>query len=85
MKKQTRQNKNKNVSESPDTKYKLSLKQKFSFSLQNLFFVFIVGLVFGGLIGYEIARTHVEITESGGSRDIYGRSLGHPHYGHNHP
>ncbi len=84
MKKQTRQNKNKHGLETSDTKYQLSLKDKLRFSLKNLFFIFFLGLALGGFIGYEVARTYVDVTEGGGIRDAYGRGVGHPHYAHNH-
>ena len=42
-----------------------------------------VGLLFGGTSGYFIG--HAGSNGNGLVVDSYGRMVGHPHYGHNHP
>ena len=85
MKKKTKQGKHKTTSDVQDTGYQVSLKTKLSFSFAHMIFALAVGLAIGGYLGYEAARTQVQLTEGGGVQDAYGRSLGHPHYGHTHP
>ncbi len=85
MKKKTRQGKQKTTSDLQDTGYQASLKKKLSFSFLHMVFALAAGLAIGGYLGYEAARTHVQLSEGGGAQDAYGRSVGHPHYGHAHP
>ena len=44
----------------------------------------LVGLIFGGVIGYFVGST-VSAGGAAAVTDAYGRSPSHPHYNHNHP
>jgi hypothetical protein len=85
MKKKSKQNKHKDASESQGPSYKSSLTGTMSFGFKHMFLALLVGLALGGFIGYQIASTHIQVTSGDGPTDSYGRSIGHPHYGHNHP
>ena len=85
MKKHAKQNKHKGASESQGTSFKSSLGGTMSFGFKHMLLALLVGLVLGGFIGYEIASTHIAVASGNGPTDDYGRSIGHPHYGHTHP
>ena len=54
-----------------------------TFKVGTLVLVFLLGLGFGTVAGYQAAL--VIEGDSAGVTDAYGRSPGHPHYRHNHP
>lgn len=85
MKKKIKQNKHKSAADTQDTTYQASLRKKLSFSFLHILLALLIGAAIGGYLGYEVARTRIQLTEGGGVQDAYGRSLGHPHYGHTHP
>ncbi len=52
--------------------------------MQWILFAFVIGLVLGGVIGYNVGRG-ASAEDRGVATDHYGRSPGHVHYTHNHP
>ena len=53
-------------------------------AMQWILFAFVIGLVLGGVIGYNVGRG-ASAEDRGVATDHYGRSPGHAHYTHNHP
>ena len=53
-------------------------------AMQWILFAFVIGLVLGGVIGYNVGRD-ASAGDRGGVTDRYGRAPGHAHYTHNHP
>ena len=53
-------------------------------AMQWILFAFVIGLVLGSVIGYNVGRG-ASAGDRGVGADRYGRSPGHAHYTHNHP
>ena len=53
-------------------------------TMQWILFAFVIGLVLGVMIGYNVG-SHASAGDRGGAPDGFGRSPGHAHYRHNHP
>ncbi len=53
-------------------------------AMQWILFAFVIGLVLGSVIGYNVGRG-ASAGDRGVATDNYGRSPGHAHYTHNHP
>jgi len=61
---------------------KLNEKDK---KLRPIIFIAVFVLMLGGIIIYSALFEPVPNPDGGGAVDAYGRSTGHPHYGHDHP
>ncbi len=85
MKKRGKQHKHKSGGESQSASYKSSLGGTMSFGFKHMLLVLAIGIAIGGFVGYEVGRTHIAVSSGDLPTDAYGRSVGDPHYGHNHP
>lgn len=86
MSKKAKPHKHKNTPESQSANYRSSLAGTMTFGFKHMFLALVVGMAIGGFVGYEVASTHMVVSAgAGGPTDAYGRSVGHPHYGHDHP